>query len=138
MGQSIIRNFIGAYFKIDMQNSQFRKKLDELEFFNNFSCNTDSQPKFKHFFYEKFLSTYEGLESMPILLPFSKDKNKKIYVNFADFDEEYEIDLSEIDFKTLVENLKETYAYEIKDMQEIFGDKLKIKTGLVAYRDEIA
>ena len=65
-------------------------------------------------------------------------ENKKIEIDFADYDEEFEFDVSEIDFKTLVENLKETYADEIKDMQEIFGDKFKIKTGLVAYRDEIA
>ena len=142
MGRSIIRKFVGAYFKIDMPNKQFRKKLDDLEFHNNFSCDIDDQPKFKHFFFENFVSA-EGLESMPILLPFDKDENKKIGIDFADFDEEFEfdvseIDVSEIDFKTLVENLKETYADEIKDMQEIFGDKFKIKTGLVDYRDEIA
>ena len=135
MGQSIIEKHVGAYFKIDMPNDEFREKLDELNFGLDFDCDEDVQPKFKHFYYELFLSPYQGLEYMPILLPFTKDENKPVAVEFS-YDDECEVECN-FDFGQFIENLKETYADEIADMQLIFGDKLQIKSGVVCYRDEI-
>lgn len=138
MGQNITRYYLGAYFKVDMPNKEFQKLLDELNFHNDFEGDFLPNPKYEHFYYEKFVSAYQGLEYMPILLPYERDENKPFEIELADYDEEFELDVEKLDFKESIENLKETYADEIKDMQAIFGDKLKIKTGLVAYFDEIA
>jgi len=138
MGRKITRYFLGAYFKVDMPNNEFQQVLNELNFHNDFEDDLLPNPKYEHFYYERFVSAYQSLKFMPILLPYEKPDSKPFAIELDDYDEELELDFEKLDFKESIENLEETYADEIKDMQDIFGDKLKIKTGLVAYFDETA
>jgi|GEM_PF-3172797 hypothetical protein len=130
MGRSFIATYVGAYFKVDMPNDDFSEILDEVNF-------DSDEPKFKHFFYENFQRPYEGLERVPILLPHDRDESLPVAIGI-EVDEEGEHEFNSVAAEQFTENLKKTYLPEIAAMKVIFGDKLKIRFGVVNYRDEMA
>lgn len=120
MGQMIKLTYVGAFIVPEVEN--FQRESVEDEFYEKF--------------YEgQFRTAYQGLENIDVLIPCSNDYALKDQENY---DDEFIIhDFSEL--KELENKLSVDYSHTIEQLEEMFPDgKFTVKSGVVAYWDEIA
>lgn len=121
MGQMIKITYVGAFIVPKVQDWQSKTNTDE--FYESF-IETG-----------KFITAYQGLESIDVLIP---SENKYALKNHNDYHDEFIIDDFDALSRLSVE-LSEEYKDQLKLLTEFFPDSnFFVRSGVVSYWDEIA
>lgn len=121
MGQMIKMTYVGAFIIPKVEGWQEKKCTDE--FYDAF------------IYTGKFITAYQGLENIDILIPYD---NKYSLKNIDDYYDEFIVD----DFDKLVKckkELEEDYKDQIVLLMDFFpNSEFIVKSGVVSYWDEMA